>query len=50
MFHENWTSKAHFEAHMKMALIQVLMPHLNELCERFPNIAIWEKLRVPGEF
>jgi len=40
MFHETWTSKENFEAHMKMALIKVLLPHLNELCERFPNIEI----------
>lgn len=45
MFLEIWTSKAHFEAHMQRSLIQVLLPDLNELCERFPNIEIWEKLR-----
>ena len=44
MFHETWTSKAHFEAHLQSALIKVLLPHLNELCERLPNIEIWEKL------
>jgi quinol monooxygenase YgiN len=47
MFHETWTSKEHFEAHLKSALIKVLLPHLNELCERFPDIEIWEKLRGP---
>ena len=44
IFHETWTSKAHFEAHLQSALIKVLLPHLNELCERLPNIEIWEKL------
>jgi len=50
MFHETWTSNEHFEAHMKMALVKVLLPRLNELCERFPDIGIWEKIRDPGEF
>jgi len=53
MFHETWTSKAHFEAHLQRALIKVLLPHLTELCERFPDIEIWEKLSDPvglGEF
>ena len=50
MFHEIWTSKAHFESHLQNALIKVLLPHLTELCERFPDIEMWEKLRVPGEF
>jgi len=50
MFHETWTSKAHFKAHLQKALIKVLLPHLTELCERFPNIEMWEQLRAPGEF
>ena len=49
MFHEIWTSKAHFESHLQNALIKVLLPHLNELFERFPDIEMWEKLRDPGE-
>lgn len=47
MFHEAWTSKTHFEAHLQRALIKVLLPHLTELCERFPDIEIWEQLRAP---
>ena len=47
MFHETWASKAHFEAHLQRALIKVCLPHLTELCERFPNIEIWEKLSDP---
>ena len=53
MFHETWTSKAHFEALLQRALIKVLLPHLTELCERIPDIEIWEKVSDPvglGEF
>jgi quinol monooxygenase YgiN len=49
MFHEAWMSKEHFDAHLKGALIKVLLPHLNELCERFPDIEIWEKVRDSEE-
>jgi quinol monooxygenase YgiN len=50
MFHETWISKEHFEAHLRGALIKVLLPHLNELCDRFPDIEIWEKLLKPSGF
>jgi quinol monooxygenase YgiN len=50
MFHETWTSKEHFKAHLKNALIKVLLPHLSELCERFPEIEMWEKMRGPENF
>jgi quinol monooxygenase YgiN len=50
MFHETWTSKEHLEAHLKRDLIKVLLPHFNELCDRFPDIEIWEKLRDSEEF
>ena len=44
LFHENWTSKAHLDAHLKNTHIQVLLPRLDELCIGMPEIKIWEKI------
>ena len=44
LFHENWTSKAHLDAHLKNTHIQMLLPRLNELCVGMPEIVIWEKI------
>jgi quinol monooxygenase YgiN len=44
LFHENWTSKAELDAHLKSPHIQVLLPRLDELCVGFPDIVIWEKI------
>jgi len=44
LFHENWTSKAHLDAHMQNTHIQVLLPRLDKLCVGMPEIKIWEKI------
>jgi quinol monooxygenase YgiN len=44
LFHENWTSKAHLDAHLQNTHIQVLLPRLDELCVGMPEIKIWEKI------
>ena len=44
LFHENWTSKAHLDAHLQSAHIQVLLPQVNELCAVGPEIVIWERI------
>lgn len=44
LFHENWTSKAHLDAHLQNTHIQTLLPRLNELCAGLPEIKIWEKI------
>jgi quinol monooxygenase YgiN len=44
LFHENWTSKAHLDAHLQNTHIQVLLPRLDELCIGMPEIKIWEKI------
>jgi quinol monooxygenase YgiN len=44
LFHENWTSKAHLDAHLKNTHIQVLLPRLETLCVGMPEIVIWDKI------
>ena len=44
LFHENWTSQAHLDAHLKSPHIQILLPRVDELCVGFPDIVIWEKI------
>jgi quinol monooxygenase YgiN len=44
LFHENWTSKAHLDAHLKNTHIQVLLPRMDDLCVGMPEIKIWEKI------
>ena len=44
LFHENWTSRVHLDAHLKNTHIQVLLPRLDELCVGMPEIKIWEKI------
>jgi quinol monooxygenase YgiN len=44
LFHENWTGKAHLDAHLQNAHVQILLPRLDELCVGMPEIKIWEKI------
>ena len=44
LFHENWTSKAHLDAHLQSAHIQALLPRVDELAVAMPEITIWEKI------
>jgi quinol monooxygenase YgiN len=44
IFHENWATKAHHEAHVQAPHIQALMPRLDELCVAFPQITMWERV------
>ena len=44
LFHENWTSKAHLDAHLQSAHVQALLPRVDELCAGFPQITLWEKM------
>lgn len=44
LFHENWTSKADLDAHLKNTHIQVLLPRLDTLCVGLPEIVVWEKI------
>jgi quinol monooxygenase YgiN len=44
LFHENWTSKAHLDAHLANTHIQELLPRVSELCVAMPEIKIWEQI------
>lgn len=44
LFHENWTSKALLDAHLKSAHIAALLPRVGELCVAAPEIKIWERI------
>ena len=45
LFHENWTSKAHLDAHLQSAHVKALLPRVDELCTEFPQITLWEGIR-----
>ena len=44
LFHENWTSKAHLDAHLANTHIEALLPRMGELCVALPEIKIWERI------
>jgi len=44
LFHENWTSQAHLDAHLQSAHIKVLLPKVPELAVGAPDIQIWEQI------
>jgi quinol monooxygenase YgiN len=44
LFHENWTSKAHLDAHLQSPHIKALLPCVDELCVAFPEITTWERI------
>jgi quinol monooxygenase YgiN len=44
LFHENWTSAAHLEAHLRSAHVQAVLARLDELCAAPPQITRWERI------
>ena len=44
LFHENWTSKAHLDAHLQTPHVQAQLPRVDELCVTFPEIKIWDRI------
>ena len=44
LFHENWTSQAHLDAHLQSTPITSLLPRVGELCVAMPDVQIWEKI------
>jgi quinol monooxygenase YgiN len=44
LFHENWTSKAHLDAHLQTPHIKALLPRVGELCVARPEITTWNRI------
>ncbi|MGA2786871.1 MAG: putative quinol monooxygenase [Verrucomicrobiota bacterium] len=44
LFHENWTSQAHLDAHLQTAHLKALLPRMDELCVARPEITTWERV------
>ena len=44
MFHENWATKAHLDAHLKKPDLQAALGRVAELAAEPPQITLWEKL------
>lgn len=44
LFHENWSSKAALDTHLKSAHIAALLPRMDDLCVAFPQITLWEQI------
>jgi quinol monooxygenase YgiN len=44
LFHENWTSKAHLDAHLQKPDLQAVLARLGPLVAEPPLITLWEKI------
>ena len=44
LFHENWTSKAHLDAHLEKPDLQAVLTRLAQLVAEPPQITRWEKI------
>ena len=44
LFHENWVSKAHLDAHLQKPDLQAVLARLGQLVAEPPQITLWEKI------
>jgi len=44
LFHENWANQTALDAHMQSPQIKALLPRVDELCPKFPQITVWERM------
>jgi len=44
LFHENWTSKAHLDAHLQKPDLQAALARVGQLVAEPPQITLWEKI------
>jgi quinol monooxygenase YgiN len=44
LFHENWTSKAHLDAHLQKPDLQAVLAKVAKLVAEPPQITLWEKI------
>jgi quinol monooxygenase YgiN len=46
VFHENWTSKADLDAHLRSAHIDAFRSRAHDLLAEAPNITLWTRLEA----
>ncbi len=44
LFHENWASKAHLDAHLQKPDLQPVLARVGKLLAEPPQVTLWEKL------
>jgi quinol monooxygenase YgiN len=44
LFHENWVSKAHLDAHLQKQDLQAVLARVGQLVAEPPQITLWEKI------
>jgi quinol monooxygenase YgiN len=44
VFHENWTSKAHLDAHLQKPDLQAVLARVGQMVAEPPQITLWEKI------
>ena len=44
LFHENWTSKAHLDAHLQKPDLQATLARVGKLVADPPQITLWKKI------
>ena len=44
LFHENWSSKAHLDAHLQKPDLQAVLTKVSQLVAEPPQVTLWEKI------
>ena len=44
LFHENWASKAHLDAHLQKPELQAVLARVGQMVAEPPQITLWEKI------
>jgi quinol monooxygenase YgiN len=44
LFHENWASKAHLDAHLQKPDLRAVLGRVGQLVAEPPQVTLWEKL------
>lgn len=44
MFHENWASEAHLDAHLAKPELQAVLARVGEMAAEPPRVTLWDKI------